>query len=128
MSDGAIPRPVFFGLIHRYPDFAVELLSVYSAVIRRCYERIQELYSLDAKGRICLGLLRLAKQNPVDNRFWHIYPKRTQAEIASFSGTTRETVSRTLANLENAGVLERRRRSIEIRDRSRLEELSVGQV
>lgn len=122
----AIPHAVFMSLPQRYPGFAVGVLHVYSAVIRRGYERIQEFYTRDAKGRVCLGLLRLAKLSPVDNRSRHIYRKRTQAEIASFRGTNRETVSRILSALERAGVVERKRSSIEIRNKGELERLATG--
>ena len=47
----AIAHATFMGLLNRYPGFAVGMLHVYSAVIRRGYERIQEFYTRDAKGR-----------------------------------------------------------------------------
>lgn len=122
----AIPHATFMRLLHGHPALAVSMLHVYSAAIQRGYERIQEHCRRDARGRVCLALLRLATPSPVNNRSWHIYPKRSQAEIASFSGTTRETVSRTLSALERGGIVERKRSSIEIPNKRELERLATG--
>ena len=45
---------------------------------------------------------------------------RTHAEIASRVSTTRETVARAMAQLSTAGIVERKGKTLYIRDRERL--------
>ncbi len=103
----------------------VALLRRLSEVIRLADERITDLSSLGAAQRVCLELLRLAERDPVVGKNWVVYPLPTQANIASRIGTTRETVARMISRLSADGIVERKSKSLYIRDRDRLEALTL---
>ena len=74
---------------------------------------------------MCLEILRLAQPDPVMGHNWVVYPLPTQANIASRIGTTRETVARMISRLAAEGIVERKSKSLYIRDRDRLEALTL---
>ncbi len=115
----------FRRLVVSFPKVSVALLRRLSEVIRFADERITDLSSLGAAQRVCLALLRLAEPDPVVGQNWVVYPLPTQANIASRIGTTRETVARMISRLSADGIVERKSKSLYIRDRDRLEALTL---
>ena len=115
----------FRRLVLSFPQISIMLLRRLSEVIRITDERITDLSSLGAAQRVCLELLRLAEPDPVVGRNWVVYPLPTQANIASRIGTTRETVARMISRLSADGIVERKSKSLYIRDRDRLEALTL---
>ena len=63
--------------------------------------RLDARSTLTAKGRICAELQRRAADSPT------IRPAPVVAELARTAQTTRETASRTIAELERRGIIER---------------------
>ena len=109
----------FRRLVLSFPQISIALMRRLSEVIRLSDERITDLSSLGAAQRVCLELLRLAEPDPVVGRNWVVYPLPTQASIASRIGTTRETVARMISRLSANGIVERKSKSLYIRDRDR---------
>lgn len=114
----------FDSLLRRHPDVALALIRGLVEVIRTSDERITDLSTLGAMPRICRELLRLATPGP--GGAWTVAPLPTQSSIAARTGTTRETVARTLAQLAAEGLIERRGRDLCIPDRARVEALIEG--
>lgn len=75
-------------------------------------QSIAQFYPADR--RICLHLLNLTTPHDPETRF-------SQADLASLSGTSRETVNRTLAKLRAMGIIDIGRGRVRILDRARLE-------
>lgn len=117
---------LFNQLVVDHPELAKSLLLRLARIIRACDDRIMDLSTLGAVQRVCLELLQLASPDPGGSDGWLIWPLPTQKEIASRASTTRETVARTIGQLAAAGVVERRKKSLYIRDRSRLEEYAAA--
>ena len=115
----------FRRLVLSFPQISIALLRRLSGIIRQSDERITDLSSLGAAQRVCLELLRMAEPDPVAGRSWVVYPLPTQANIASRIGTTRETVARMISRLSADGIVERKSKSLYIRDRDRLEALTL---
>ena len=115
----------FRHLVLSFPQISITLLRRLSEIVRRSDERITDLSSLSAAQRVCLEILRLAEPDPVAGRSWVVYPLPTQANIASRIGTTRETVARMISRLAAEGIVERKSKSLYIRDRDRLEALTL---
>jgi len=111
-------------LLRRFPDLALALIRHLVEIIRTSDERISELSTLGAMQRVGRELLRLAE--PGAAGALSISPLPTQSSIASQTGTTRETVARTLAQLAQEGLIERQGRRLRIPDRARLEALLAG--
>jgi CRP/FNR family transcriptional regulator, cyclic AMP receptor protein len=120
----ALSAEAFDGLLQRHATMAVDLLRHLSRIIRTSDERIAELSILGAVQRVYRELLRLAEPDPVDSAAWLIPALPTQQDMASRVGTTRETVARALGQILTTGVVQRRGRTLLIRDREMLEELS----
>lgn len=64
-------------------------------------------YSLSAKGRICAELLRLSNEIGIDPDKHIIRPNPVYVELARRVNSTRETVSRTVSDLQKMGILSR---------------------
>ncbi|MFP5468860.1 MAG: helix-turn-helix domain-containing protein, partial [Alphaproteobacteria bacterium] len=63
---------------------------------------------------------RLIIEDPVRPGSWMIYPSPTQSVIAAKASTTRETVARVMSQLSSAGIIERKTKTLYVRDRERL--------
>ena len=75
--------------------------------------------------RVYLELLRLAQLYAATSTNWVIWPIPTQATIAGRASTSRETVARAMGQLAGDNVIERKHKTLYIRDRDRLEQLAA---
>lgn len=116
-------RSDFLLCLSRYPQIATKLLSALAYRLRRTNRQVESLALLNAYGRVAGVLLQLAEDNGEsagnDNRIT-ILERPILQEIANMAGTTRETVSRVINNLEKRGYLERDGRRITIVDQDQL--------
>lgn len=120
----ALSAEIFNELLQRHATMAVDLLRHLSRIIRTGDERIAELSILGAVPRVYRELLRLATPSLGEPGAWLIADLPTQQDMASRVGATRETVARALGQILTAGVVQRRGRTLLIRDKEMLEELS----
>ncbi len=124
-SVAILPGSEFRRLVASDPDLALTLLKRLAEIIRNCDDRIFNLTSMGAAQRICLELLRLSEPDPGARDAWVIHPVPTQATLASVAGTSRETVARMIRRLSTEGIVERKSRTLYIRDRKRLEDTAL---
>ena len=115
---------VFKRSVLNNPELGVHLIVRLADIVRRCDQRIMDLSTLSAVQRVHVDLLRRAIPDIVAPENWVVRPVPTQSEIASRASTTRETVSRAMNQLAVAGVVERKGKSLYLRDRDRLAELA----
>jgi CRP/FNR family cyclic AMP-dependent transcriptional regulator len=85
--------------------------------MRRADDKIGGLVLLDVNGRVARLLLQMADEN--DGKT--ITRRVTHHTIAQMIGSSRETVSRTIRELADRGLVEVSRKAIVIRDRPGLE-------
>ena len=111
-------------MVLKHPELGLQLIVRLADIIRRSDQRIMNLSTLSAVQRVHVELLELASRDVAAPENWVVRPVPTQSDIASRAGTTRETVSRAMNQLAVAGVVERKGRSLYIRDRDRLAELA----
>lgn len=119
----ALGSEIFNDILQRHASVAVHVLRRLARIIRNCDDRIMDLSTLGAMQRVYRHLLRLAEPDPVSVGSWSIYPLPTQHSIAGEAGTTRETVARAFSQLAAAGIVERKGRTLYIRDKNMLERL-----
>ena len=93
-------------------------------IMRSCDEQIMDLATLGAMQRIMVELRRQAKPDPITPGSWMIYPCPPQRETAMRASTTRETVARVFAQLQDSGIVRRKGRTLYLRDRAELERLT----
>lgn len=105
-------REDFQARLRSSPNVAIVLLGELSRRLRRADDTIGSLVLLDVNARIAHLLLELAAEEGGDR----ITRRLTHATIAQMVGSSRETVSRTLRNLVNRGVIRVSRREITLID------------
>ena len=97
-----IRREDFTRLIEKHPGIALKLMEELTLRLRKADERIESLAFLDVTGRIAGILLQLADERGEKSMGCVLIKSRpTHQELANMVGTTRETVSRVLKQLEN---------------------------
>ena len=97
-----IRRYDFNNLIEKHPRIALRLLEELTLRLRKADERIESLAFLDVTGRVAGILLQLAEEHGEKTDTGSLIRSRpTHQELANMVGTTRETVSRVLKQLEN---------------------------
>jgi CRP/FNR family cyclic AMP-dependent transcriptional regulator len=101
-----IRRKEFLELMHHYPSIAISLLKLMANRLRKTDMQIVSLSTLDARGRVINTIRSLARdlgRSEGDSRIIHELP--LQRDLANMAGTSRETMSRLLARLEEEGWL-----------------------
>jgi CRP/FNR family cyclic AMP-dependent transcriptional regulator len=120
MDDSALlvlRREDFQGLLIQTPAMALAMLRELTRRLRRVDEKVGSLVLLDVNGRVARLLLDLADEAGGER----ITRRLTHHTIAQMIGSSRETVSRTMRELVDKGMIEVSRRDIVIRDRAGLE-------
>lgn len=110
-------RDDFHLCLQETPRIALGLLQALSRRLRRADDKIGGLVLLDVNGRVARLLLELADEHDGTQ----IPRKVTHHTIAQMIGSSRETVSRTIRDLGDRGIIEVSRKTIVIKDRPALE-------
>ena len=113
----------FWDLLRRHPEVAAATMKRLTAQVRALTERVFQFSTLAVKNRIHAELLRLCRDDMIDDRSARIDPAPTHADFASRLSTHREAVTRELNELANLGLLIRRERSLIVTDVARLERM-----
>jgi CRP/FNR family cyclic AMP-dependent transcriptional regulator len=116
-----MPRDIFRQTICRHPDAARQLLMRLTGIIRTLTTRVREFTTLDVKHRLYAELLRLSQQKNGESDVAVITPPPVQSAIAARIATRRETVAREMKALERAGLIERRRGALILKDTKQLQ-------
>ncbi len=96
-----IRRPDFIRLLEKHPRISLTLLEELTSRLRKADQRIESLALLDVTGRVAGILLQLAEDKGRHTNDGIIIKSRpTHQELANMAGTTRETVTRVLKQLE----------------------------
>lgn len=119
---GALAPDQFMTALKRHPEAGLKVLRRLASMVRSADERIMDLATLSAYQRVYRKLLDLARPDPVRPDSWLIYPLPTQAKIAAQASTTRETVARVLGQLGAEEIVERKGKTLYVRD---MEQLSI---
>jgi CRP-like cAMP-binding protein len=118
---GRIRQHDFALLLENHPALALAVLRQVTARLSRTARRMVERTTLSATGRIYAELLRQARAH--DGRT--ITPVPTMTELALIVQSTRETVSRTINDLERRGYISRDKDALMIVAPHRVEELII---
>lgn len=120
----ALTPDLYRRLWQDHAEIAERIMRRLASIIRTCDDRIMDLSTVRAVHRVHAELVRLAIPDVVapDNRV--IRPMPTHSDIASRVSTTRETVARVLGQLAGDGIVERKAKTLYIRDFERLTKLA----
>ncbi len=95
-------------LINQYPDVAGQFIKILSNEICEKEEQLLQMAYSSVRKRIAESLLSYSKQHCTNGENINL----TRYEIANLSGTAPETVSRTLTDFENEGLIEKKRNEL----------------
>lgn len=102
----AFPEQAFLDLMADHGSIGVEVAKLLVARVEQTTQRMFELAAYSSKGRVYAELLRQAKPVP-GSTYSRIEKMPSMSTIARRLNNTRETVSRTVNELEKAGFIER---------------------
>ncbi|MGE5236664.1 MAG: Crp/Fnr family transcriptional regulator [Acidobacteriota bacterium] len=101
-----IRRQEFERLIEAHPSIARKLLRELSLRLRRANAQMESLVTLDVVGRLARYFIDLARQHgQILGNGWVAVRRPTHQDIANSIGTSRETVTRLMADLESRGLV-----------------------
>lgn len=120
----ALSSKDFRHLLFECPGVSLALLKRFAGFIRTLNTRITALSTMSAHQRVYHELLRLSEPNTFGDGSWVILHVPHHAEIAEWIGAEKQIVAEAIGNLARDGVIERRHKSLIIRDRSRLQRLA----
>jgi len=121
----SLPGNDFVNTVSENPDAAKVLLQRLSARIRAANDRISDFSLLDAEQRVCLEILRMAEPDPNAPGNLYVNQVPTQTDIGNSVGLARETVGRIMATLSQQGIVERKGRTLFIRDPDGLNDMAM---
>ncbi len=115
------PKDSFIRLIRREPELALGMLAVLSMRLRRFAALVEDLSLKEVPGRLAAYLLYLSqkRKNSLD-----LDLDISKTQLASLLGTIPETLSRILAKMKKAGLIEVEGARIRILDPDALEDLA----
>lgn len=124
LSDGellALPAGDVRALLARHSEITVKLIAALVRRLRAANERISRQSFQTVPSRVAGVLSQLVEQGaPRERERGEVTIRMNQADLAQLAGTSRESVSRFLADLERSGVVRSGRGRVTILDPSKL--------
>ena len=101
----ALPANEVRALLARHPDITVKLVAALVRRLRTANERISRQSFQTVPSRVAGVLSQLVAEEGPGGDGGEVTIRMNQADLAQLAGTSRESVSRFLADLERAGVV-----------------------
>jgi CRP-like cAMP-binding protein len=99
----------FEELLRQNPDISLKLITILTSKLKEVYQITESIAYKDVKHRILLLFMQLSNRFGVRSGEWQtVEVKITQHDIASMIGSSRETVSLLLGELEREQVIKRK--------------------
>ena len=99
-----------------YPIVAREFIKLLSNDIREKEEQLLQLAYHSVRKRMAEAMVRLARQQNIENQTFKI----SREDLAAMAGMATETVSRTLSDFKDEGLLDKKGSAITILDINKL--------
>lgn len=116
----SLSRSGFMALLRDEPVVAERMLKRLAALVRHLSDRVIDLSTLPVADRLQVELLRMARAAGVADNRACLRPAPRHAELASQISTNREQVTRELAVLARAGLLQKDAGTLWVTDVERL--------
>jgi CRP/FNR family transcriptional regulator len=124
LSDGellALPAVDVKGLLARHPEISVKLVVGLVRRLRAANERISRQSFQTVPSRVAGVLSQLVSEVSRSGEEGEVTIRMNQADLAQLAGTSRESVSRFLADLERGGVVRSGRGRVTVLDPAKLQ-------
>lgn len=113
------PKTQFNELLRLYPDIAGKFLKIMSNEIRNKDAYLLQLAYQSVRKRIAESILRLFRQRSPETDNISI----SRDDLAALSGTASETVSRTLTEFKNEGLIEKKGGALKILNHDKISKM-----
>jgi len=114
----ALPAGDVRSLLERHPEITVKMVAALTRRLRAANERISRQSFQTVPSRVAGVLSQLVAEEGEEGR--QVTIRMNQADLAQLAGTSRESVSRFLADLERAGVVRAGRGQVTILEPAKL--------
>lgn len=114
-----IPKDQLDELLNLYPEVGREFIRLLANNIRDKEEQLLQLAYHSVRKRMAEAMLRLHKQNPEPAESFKI----SREDLAAMAGMATETVSRTLSDFKDEGLIDKKGSVISILDIARLSKM-----
>ena len=114
----ALPAGDVRSLLERHPEITVKFVAALTRRLRSANERISRQSFQTVPSRVAGVLSQMVAEEGEDGR--QVTIRMNQADLAQLAGTSRESVSRFLADLERSGVVKAGRGQVTILEPARL--------
>ncbi len=111
-----IPKENIDQLLNLYPDVAKEFIKLLANDIREKEDQLLQLAYYSVRKRMAEAILKLHNQSGQDSEGFKI----TREDLASIAGMATETVSRTLSDFKDEGLIEKKGSVIRVLDLTKL--------
>lgn len=119
-----IEKTTFLSILHQYPQLAIKLAAISCQLVRNYEYGLQTLVAANTDGRLAWLLLRMADTAEESKQGKYCINFRlTHQEMADIIGSCRQTVTSTLSNFKKDGLIRVRKKSMEIIDIERLQQI-----
>lgn len=117
------PKDRFIGLVTRYPQVSLKMISALSGFVREFNQQVEDLSLKEVSARLASHLLRMSEKSGSDE----FILETTKSELASSLGTISETLSRNFKHMRDLSLIRVDGKAITICDRHRLESIAKGE-
>jgi CRP-like cAMP-binding protein len=114
-----IPKDQIEPLLNLYPEVASEFIKLLANDIREKEEQLLQLAYHSVRKRMAEAIVRLYKQHTNKDESFKI----SREDLAAMAGMATETVSRTLSDFKDEGLIEKKGSTITILDITRLSKM-----
>ncbi len=124
----SIEKTDFLKFFTNYPEFALKLLSVMGRRLRQTDEKLMHMAFADSYAKIARTILEIFEKEGAKNEkgLPYINDRFTRQELASLSGVSRETVSRSLGAFIQSEIIRISDSRIYILNENKLRKESTG--
>jgi CRP/FNR family transcriptional regulator len=120
-----IPNDFLEATLKVDPSFTHRLMLFYASELQKAEKRMRDLAHMETKGRIALTLMEMAEIYGLDKEKYIALPVSRQ-DIASYAGTTYETIFKFFTTLIKTNVLSVSGKKIRINQPNRLKSFVTG--
>lgn len=114
-----LPADQFDKLINNYPDIGAQFIKLLAGNVKEKESRLLQIAYSSVRKRIADAIVNLMKQHSADGKTTKI----SRDDLAALSGTAPETISRTLTDFREEGLIDKKGSILTILDMQKLEKL-----
>lgn len=117
-----VPEDFLESSLRANPDLTYRLMQFYAAELQKAEKRIRDLVHMEAKGRIAGALLEMNDKFG-RNQEGHISLSVSRQDIASYAGTTYETLFKLFNEMKKEKIITTSEKFIKIKNEAKLYQL-----